>query len=70
MMENRGAEPLDPTPNYDCHMSKQATNVDNSWSQQLAYESTQVNVKVTAAGLRVYAGKGQGHSSWITSLHR
>ncbi len=42
MVENRGAQQLDPTPNFDCHVSKNA-NVDVSAVGPLhAYESTQV----------------------------
>ena len=42
MIENRDGPQLDPTPNYDCHVSK-TSNVDiNSVSPQHALESTQV----------------------------
>lgn len=42
MVENRVGEPLEPTPDFDCHLSKNV-NVDMaSVSLQEAYESTQV----------------------------
>lgn len=42
MVENRVGEPLEPTPDFDCHLSKNV-NIDMaSVSLQEAYESTQV----------------------------
>ena len=42
MVENRGEIQLDPTPNFDCHVSKTA-NVDVLVTGPLnAYEATQV----------------------------
>lgn len=42
MVENRVGEPLDPTPDFDCHLSKNV-NVDmTTVTIQEAYESTQV----------------------------
>jgi len=42
MVENRTSDPLDPSPDSDCHMSK-AHNVDlQSVTPQEAFESTQV----------------------------
>ena len=42
MVENRGEVQLDPTPNFDCHVSKTA-NVDMWAAGPLqGYESTQV----------------------------
>jgi len=42
MVENRTGDPLDPSPDSDCHMSK-SHNVDlQSVSPQEAFESTQV----------------------------
>ena len=44
MVENRGEMQLDPTPNFDCHVSKNA-NVDVLATTPLnAYESTQVGM--------------------------
>ena len=43
MVENRGEMQLDPTPNFDCHVSKSA-NIDvMTVTPQHAYESTQVS---------------------------
>lgn len=42
LVEKRSGPPLEPTPNYDAHVSKTA-NVDlSSVSPLVAYESTQV----------------------------
>jgi len=44
MVENRTSDPLDPSPDYDCHMSK-SHNVDlQSVTPLEAFESTQVSV--------------------------
>ncbi len=43
MVENHTGGALDPTPNFDCHVSKTA-NVDVATADPLqAFESTQVN---------------------------
>jgi hypothetical protein len=42
MVENRGGEPLDPAPGYDCHMSKSVAIDLQTVTPQEAYESTQV----------------------------
>ena len=45
MVENRGGtELLDPTPNFDCHVSKTAHIDLSSTSHQYAFESTQVSL--------------------------
>ena len=47
MVENRTSDPLDPSPDSDCHMSK-SHNIDlQSLTPQEAYESTQVCSAVT-----------------------
>ena len=49
--ETRGGPPLEPTPNYDCHVSK-AANIDlSSVSLQLAFESTQVETDLMTPSL-------------------
>jgi len=48
MVENRTGDPLDPSPDSDCHMSK-SHNVDlQSVTPQEAFESTQVTCVYTA----------------------
>ncbi len=42
MVENRGGIPLDPTPNYDCHILKSGTIDMAVQSPQYAFECTQV----------------------------
>ena len=45
MVENPGGEPLDPTPNYDCHVAK-SSNIPPSASPQATFESTQVRIEL------------------------
>ena len=45
MTENHSGMPLDPTPNYDCHISRNS-NVDlSSMPPAAVFESTQVEYK-------------------------
>ena len=47
MVESASNVDLDPTPNYDCHMSKAATADVFSMMPQQAFEATQVSVEHT-----------------------
>ena len=50
MIENRTTDPLDPSPDCDCHMSK-SHNVDlQSVTPQEAFESTQVRCLAVFTG--------------------
>jgi hypothetical protein len=42
MVENRGEIPLDPTPNFDCHISKTSSVDPSQVGMKQAFESTQV----------------------------
>ena len=56
MVENRSGEPFDPTPNYDCHISKMASVDLSSTSPQYAFESNQVRIEPNVFGKFVTPG--------------
>ena len=45
MAENRSGEPLDPTPDYDCHIPKSVNINLKTMSSEEAYEASQVRFK-------------------------
>ena len=46
MVENWDLEPLDPTPNYDCHVSKLANSSDKFESSQVLAMLHNLNIKI------------------------